>query len=168
MTVESATYISELVAANPAGGAAPSELDNHDRLIKAVLLASFPAVSGAVTSTHTELNYTDGVTSNIQTQLDAKVPKNYSSGSGNIGLSPASFQVYQNGGAGVTITLPGSGGVGDIVIIVNASGSACTIGRNGKTINGSAANVDVQGTNWAFFLYNGSTNWTAAYAATLV
>ena len=31
-------------------------------------------MSGAVTSTHAELNHTDGVTSNIQTQLDAKAP----------------------------------------------------------------------------------------------
>ena len=37
--------------------------------------ATFPNVSGAVTATHTELNYVDGVTSNIQTQLNEMIPK---------------------------------------------------------------------------------------------
>lgn len=74
MTVESATYISQLDSAKPGSGDSRAEGDDHIRLVKAVALASFPAVSGAVTATHTELNYTDGVTSAIQTQLDAKSP----------------------------------------------------------------------------------------------
>jgi hypothetical protein len=75
VTVESATYIDDLVATNPDGADPKSEGDNHLRLIKSVLLASFPNVGGAVSATHTELNYVDGVTSAVQTQLDAKLPK---------------------------------------------------------------------------------------------
>lgn len=72
MGLESATYISDLVSTNPASGDAKSQGDDHIRLVKATVKATFPNVSGAVTATHTELNYTDGVTSNIQTQLDSK------------------------------------------------------------------------------------------------
>jgi hypothetical protein len=98
MGLESATYISGLNASNPVTGDAKTEGDDHLRLIKSTLLATFPGVTGAVTSTHTELNlidgltssaaelnildgatlsttelnYVDGVTSAIQTQLDAK------------------------------------------------------------------------------------------------
>lgn len=76
MPVESATYISELSASNPSGSAPKSEGDNHIRLIKSVLQSTFPAISGAVSASHIELNYVDGVTSAIQTQLDAKAPIN--------------------------------------------------------------------------------------------
>lgn len=72
MTVESATYISDLNASNPAAGDSLVEGDDHIRLVKSTVKATFPNVSGAVTPTHTELNYVDGVTSAIQTQLDAK------------------------------------------------------------------------------------------------
>lgn len=72
MTIEAATYISSLNASYPASGDPKSEGDDHIRLVKSTVKATFPNVSGAVTPTHTELNYVDGVTSAIQTQLDAK------------------------------------------------------------------------------------------------
>lgn len=74
MTIETATYISSLNASYPASGDPKSEGDDHIRLVKSTVKATFPNVSGAVTPTHTELNYVDGVTSAIQTQLDAKAP----------------------------------------------------------------------------------------------
>ena len=40
--------------------------------IQAGVKGAFPNVGGAVTPTHTELNYVDGVTSAIQTQINAK------------------------------------------------------------------------------------------------
>lgn len=72
MTVETATYVNQLNSNYPASGDSPQEGDDHVRLIKSVVVATFPNVGGAVTPTHTELNYVDGVTSAIQTQLDAK------------------------------------------------------------------------------------------------
>lgn len=70
MPIESASYISDLVTTNPAGSDAKSTADDHLRLIKSAVKATFPNVTGAVTPTHTELNYVDGVTSAIQTQLN--------------------------------------------------------------------------------------------------
>ena len=74
MGLETGTYISDLVATNPAASDPKSQGDDHLRLIKSTLLATLPNVTGAITPTHTELNYVDGVTSAIQTQLDAKAP----------------------------------------------------------------------------------------------
>lgn len=74
MGLETGTYISDLVSTNPTSSDPKSQGDDHLRLIKATVKATFPNVSGAVTPTHTELNYVDGVTSAIQTQLDAKAP----------------------------------------------------------------------------------------------
>ena len=66
-------YIDDLNSSNPAAGDNVSEGDDHIRGIKNVLKTTFPNVTGAVNPTDTELNYVDGVTSAIQTQLDAKV-----------------------------------------------------------------------------------------------
>lgn len=63
MGLETATYISGLNASNPIHATDQvSEGDDHLRLIKSTLLATFPSITGAVTATHTELNYLDGVT----------------------------------------------------------------------------------------------------------
>ena len=75
MALETGTYISDLVATNPVGATdTKSTLDDHIRLIKSTVKATFPNVSGAVTPTHTVLNYMIGVTSSVQTQLDSKAP----------------------------------------------------------------------------------------------
>ena len=75
MALESpVNYISDLVSTNPVAADPKSEGDDHIRNIKTAIKASFPNVSGAVTPTHTELNYVDGVTSAIQTQIDTKAP----------------------------------------------------------------------------------------------
>ena len=75
MTVETSTYISELNASYPEAGSAFQEGDDHIRKLKANIKATFPNFTAiAITPTSVELNYVDGVTSAIQTQLDAKAP----------------------------------------------------------------------------------------------
>ena len=71
MALETGSYISALVATNPTASDPKSQGDDHLRFVKAKILETFPSVTGAVTPTHTELNFVDGVTSAIQTQLDA-------------------------------------------------------------------------------------------------
>jgi hypothetical protein len=97
MALETSTYIDGLVATNPVATDGLSQSDDHHRLIKSTIKATFPAITGAVTSTHTEINkldgytgtvtnlnvlsgtavtptefsYLDGVTSAIQTQINA-------------------------------------------------------------------------------------------------
>jgi len=64
-------YIDDLNSSNPSVGDNISEGDDHIRGIKNVLKTTFPSIDGAITATDTELNYVDGVTSAVQTQLDA-------------------------------------------------------------------------------------------------
>jgi len=64
MGLETGTYISDLNSSNPVAGDPVNEGDDHLRLIKSTVKATFPSVTGAVTSTHTELNLLDGVTAN--------------------------------------------------------------------------------------------------------
>lgn len=56
MALESATYISDLNASNPTAGDSKSQGDDHLRLIKAVLKATFPSIAGAVNLTEADLN----------------------------------------------------------------------------------------------------------------
>src|SRR5690606_2459733 len=57
MPVESGTYISDLVATNPVGATDPkSQGDDHIRLLKSTIKATFPNITGAVTATHTQLS----------------------------------------------------------------------------------------------------------------
>jgi hypothetical protein len=69
----SAKFIDDLVATNPVSSDSVSDGDDHIRGVKNVLKNTLPNITGAVTPTHTELNYVDGVTSAIQTQIDGKV-----------------------------------------------------------------------------------------------
>jgi hypothetical protein len=62
MGLETGTYISDLNSSNPAAGDAVNEGDDHIRLLKSTIKASFPSITGAVSATHTELNLIDGVT----------------------------------------------------------------------------------------------------------
>lgn len=53
-------YIDSFVNTNPTSSDTKSQGDDHLRGIKNVLLNTFPNVTGAVTSSHTELNLLDG------------------------------------------------------------------------------------------------------------
>ena len=75
MSVEGATYISQLDPTYPTGADGKNEGDNHLRLLKTVLKAQFPNLgAAAVNALAAELNYLVGVTSGIQAQLNAKAP----------------------------------------------------------------------------------------------
>lgn len=56
MPLESVTYINDLVATNPTSTDPKSEGDNHLRLIKSAIKATFPNLTGPVTATQNQLN----------------------------------------------------------------------------------------------------------------
>lgn len=56
MALESATYINNLNASNPASSDSLKEADDHIRLIKQVIKNTFPNITGAVTATEGSLN----------------------------------------------------------------------------------------------------------------
>jgi len=74
MGLESTTTIAGLVSTNPVGGVDPvHQGDDHIRLLKTVLKTTFPNVTGVLSASNNEFNYLVGVTSSIQTQIDAKL-----------------------------------------------------------------------------------------------
>ena len=71
--------------------------------------------SGTITATATELNYVDGVTSAIQTQLDLKAPlnptTNVQTGNYTLVLSDNGKYIEMNSSSGNTLTVPPNGSV---------------------------------------------------------
>lgn len=62
MPLETATYINTLNSGNPAEDDLAVDGDDHIRLLKAVLLATFPTITGPVTPTLAEINKLSGMT----------------------------------------------------------------------------------------------------------
>jgi hypothetical protein len=56
MALESGTYIDSLVSTNPTATDTVAQADDHLRLIKATLLATFPSITGAITVDQATLN----------------------------------------------------------------------------------------------------------------
>ena len=65
MALETGTFINSLNAANQASTDGLAQADDHMRLIKSTVKASFPNITGAVNATQTKLNIMDGVTASI-------------------------------------------------------------------------------------------------------
>ena len=71
MALETGTHISDLNAANPVSTDGLAQADDHLRLIKSTILASFPNITGAMTATHTVLNGLDGRITALEASLPA-------------------------------------------------------------------------------------------------
>ena len=87
MGIESATFVSDLNSANPLGSDKGYTLDDHMRLIKAVLLATFPNANWAINLLPAEANLLDafgfvtgGGTANAHTASPATAWTSYGTG----------------------------------------------------------------------------------------
>lgn len=161
MALETGTYVNSLVSANPASTDGLAQADDHIRLIKSTIKNTFPNITGPVTSTQAELDaslpaghvsylaalvntgvtsteydYLDGVSSNIQTQID-----NIVAGSSNIPQSNIDYLALITG-AGVSSTQFGylSSTTSDIQTqFTSVTGAATALASRVTTLEGSTA-----------------------------
>ena len=56
MALETSTYINGLIATNPTSTDNVGDGDNHIRLLKSTIKATFPNITGALTATHTAID----------------------------------------------------------------------------------------------------------------
>ena len=126
MTVETATYISDLNASYPAPADPESEGANHMRLIKSVLKATFAGVVGAVTITTAQLNALAGISSASVTALSS-IPTTVLTALSTTTQAAVQAALTAFGASG-QITLPG-GGTGGITS--TTGGVAVTQGTAG-------------------------------------
>lgn len=71
MALETATFISGLNPANPTAVDALAGADDHLRLLKSTIKATFPNVSGAMTVSHTLLNGFDARITSLEGRTDS-------------------------------------------------------------------------------------------------
>lgn len=171
MALESSTYINGLVASNPTSSDNISDGDNHIRLLKSTIKATFPNVTGAVSGTHTAINSavtaanaaTNANTASTIVKRDAS--GNFSAGTVTAALSgnattASTLQTARtiggvsfNGSA--NINLPG----------VNTAGSQSTTG-NAATSSAlaTARTISLGGDLSGSASFDGSTNVTISAA----
>ena len=82
MSLENPTYIDGLIVTNPTSSDPVSQGDDHLKLIKSTLKNTFPNVTNAVTTTHTEINQlndaTDAATNNALVKRSSSGAANFS------------------------------------------------------------------------------------------
>ena len=71
MALETGTHINSLNASNPVATDGLAQADDHIRLIKATIKATFPNITGAMTATHTVLNGLDARITSLEASLPA-------------------------------------------------------------------------------------------------
>lgn len=122
MSLEAATYISQLVAANPAAGDNASQGDDHLRLVKAALQATFPNASRAFRFFATDTEVAGDVTTDTD-DMHKVIPVNATAAARTVTLGA------------VTID-----GWWAIVTKYDSSSNAVTIDPSGATtINGASS-----------------------------
>lgn len=156
MALESGTYINSLNAANPASTDGLGQADDHIRLIKSAIKATFPNLDGPVTATVANLNNTTAIPSAL-TDLGISDGSNgmvlSTDGSGNFSFvalpaGTTDTNNYVNGGSfsGTTLTLTRDG-----LSSISISGFPQAITDNSQIGNGAgyitAASVPTQSTS---------------------
>ena len=137
MAIETFEYIDDLNVANPTATDNVSEGDDHLRGLKTTLKNTFPNVTGAINATETELNYVDGVTSAIQTQLDTKLSS--------VADNSVTLAKMASGTDGNLITYDASGD--PAYVTTGTSGQVLTSGGTGvaptfQTVDADTAKTD--------------------------
>lgn len=162
MALETGTYISDLVPTNPVGATdTKAQGDDHIRLIKSTLQATFPNITGAMTATHTELNILDGATlSTAELNILDGVTLTASQINDAAQLSVANvFSATQFAGAGIKVT--GSGAFTGTGPEVEASGGDAYFSGYNRT---GAAWIDtyLRGLDVYIYAGGGQRAWFAS------
>ena len=209
MATENASYISELNAAYPADGDAVGEgggtttgtgsTRGHLNMIKYALKTQFSGLTGttAITSseaelnvldgipvglTSTELGYVDGVTSSIQTQMDAKgvgdavlsadqswsgsqrgTPQTITEGT-LIDLNTGNNFLYTPAAADELSFTNETTGQSGFIKLINPSGYTISLGSEVKAVSTFATDVTVAGTYLVTYFSDGTNVYVSASA----
>ena len=194
MATEDASYISELNAAYPADGDAVGEgggtttgtgsTRGHLNMIKYALKTQFSGLTGttAITTSEAELNYVDGVTSAIQTQIDTKgvgdaVLANDQSWSGSqrgtpqtitqgtlIDMATGNNFLYTPAAADELSFTNETTGQSVFIKLINPSGYTISLGSEVKAVSTFATDVTTAGTYLVTYFSDGTNVYVSASA----
>ena len=174
MTVETATYISQLNSSYPAnsddvsegGGTSPK---GHINLIKEVLQAQFTTLgAAAVTTTAAELNLLDGITALVTLAADQSwsgsqrgTPSAVTDGT--LDLDTANNFHYTPGGADTLEFTNEETGQSGFIKVINGSGHTISLGSEVK--KGASWDVSTAGTYLVTYYCDGTNVYVSASEA---
>lgn len=165
MGLESVTYIKDLNELWPLGTDPKSAGDDHIRRIKLALKNTFPNADSAISATPTELNALIGVTSNVQSQINAiATPANIALGA----LTPAADQVPYFTGASSAATATVTSFARTLLDDANQAAALTTLGAPlNTTTNLTGAHTVVAADRGKHFNASGTFTISLTAAATL-
>jgi len=126
MALETGTYINSLVTANPAATDALSQADEHLRLIKSTIKATFPNLTGAVTATQSDINsgnaaiVSDGSTPTLASGISADEVKTL------LGVLPSAISAATAADGEVAPTLLSGITATEVRLLIGAAEAATT------------------------------------------
>ena len=196
MATENASYISEFNTSYPADGDPVGEgggtttgtgsTRGHLNMIKYALKTQFSGLSGttAITASEAELNYVDGVTSSIQTQMDTKgvgdaVKSTDAAWTGSQRATPVTdndgsydldagqnFITTPSGTTAITFTTGGtnmssgtSNGQSGFIKLINSGGETISLGTAANGAAGMGTTLTTTGTYLLSYFSDGTNVW---------
>ena len=145
MALESATYINDLNAANPAATDGLAQADDHFRLIKGAVKATFPNVTGAITATHTALDAASTFAASITASAaEINVLDGVSAGLTSAELSVLDGITASTANLNLVGTLPVLGTLAEGSVVVGNSSSvasAVAIGASGTVLKSDGTTI---------------------------
>ena len=169
MTVETASYISQLNTSYPAVGDAVGEGDDHLRLIKTVLQTQFPNLTAAAVNANvTELNLLDGVSALVTLAADQSwsgsqrgTPSAVTDGT--LDLNTANNFHYTPGAADTLEFSNETTGQSGFIKLINPS--AYTISLGSEVKKGASWDVSTAGTYLVTYYCDGTNVYVSASEA---
>jgi len=166
MALESATYVSGLVQANPPGTDPISQGDDHIRLLKKVLLNSFPNADAALNAIHTKATAPSSTSAGLiwfdTTDNVLKVRDETNASWITLPISPVTdFKIL--GANGVGWVLPTADGIADQYLKTDAAGNLdwATVGTG--NFKGIGHSIIAASGNMRDSTMTDATNWTITY-----
>lgn len=157
MALETGTYINSLVASNPVSTDGIAQADDHMRLIKSTVKATFPSITGAVTADQTEINVLDGITSSTA-ELNILTGVTSTAAEINLldGVTATTAEInYLSGVTGNIQTL--LSGISTALVNDPTPTLAANLDTNGNAIAFGNWTIEVDGSNNLLFKYAGDT-----------
>jgi len=137
MAVETATTINQLDATKPGSSDPKSEGDDHIRLLKSTIKATFPNITGAVTPSHADLNVIAGAAAGAVSGFN--VATQPASTNNTLAASTAMVQAAILASSGIAASLPAQAGNSGKFLTTNGStaswGDAGSLVRSARTSN---------------------------------
>jgi len=164
MALETATYISGLISTNPVATDGLAQADDHMRLIKSTIKATFPNVAGAITDTHTVINTLDPRLTVQETAIAVQANDDVQVNPQNTGVVIIDSLTWPNtdGTVGQFLKTDGAGTLSfDTVNTSLVADTAPQLGgqldTNGQSIAFGNWTIEVDGSNNLLFKYSGNT-----------